>query len=137
MLTRMLAPTLLTVGLLALAGCENNEACEKERLVASTKWKDVMDAASKLKLTGGPGYDELDTTRKAQHHEAFDAIEKQAQMVFESFAFQKITWNTANPARAKANEAFESYGRKGEYRGFQTTLAGANKQFDKAAGLCK
>jgi hypothetical protein len=137
MLTRMLAPTLLAVGLLAPSGCENNEACEKERLVASTKWKDVMDAASKLKLTGGPGYDELDATRKAQHHHAFAEIEKQAQMVFESFAFQKITWNTANPARAKANEAFESYGRKGEYRGFQTTLAGANKQFDKAAGLCK
>jgi hypothetical protein len=137
MLTRMLALTLVTLGLFALAGCENNEACEKERLIASTKWKDVMDSASKLKLTGGLGYDDLDATRKAQHHEAFAEIEKQAQMVFESFAFQKITWNTANPAREKANQAFESYGGKGDYRGFQTTLAGANKQFDKTAGLCK
>jgi len=137
MLTRMLVAAHVTLALLLLAGCENNEACEKERFVASTKWKDVSDTASKLKLTGGPGYDDLDAARKAKHHEAFFEIEKQAQMVFESFAFQKITWNTANPARQKANQAFENYGGKGEYRAFQTTLAGANKQFDQTAKVCK
>ena len=137
MLTRMLVVTLMALAVIPLAGCESNEACEKERLVASTKWKEVSETASKLKLSGGMGFEDLDAARKAKHHEAFAEVEKQAQMVFESFAFQKITWNTAGPARQKANQAFDNYGGKADYRAFQTALAGANKQFDRTAQLCK
>ena len=137
MLTRMLVFALVTLVVSSLAGCESNEACEKERLLASTKWKAVAESAGKLKNTGGPGWEDLDTTRKAKHHEAFAEVERQAQMVFESFAFQKITWNSANPGRQKANQAFEGYGGKGDYRAFQTTLLAANKQFEQTAKVCK
>ena len=122
---------------LLLLACESNVACHKARLEGSDAWKRVAESAGKLKLQGRPGFEELDQAQKAKHHEAFAEVEKQADMVFQSFAYEKITWNTADPAKQKANQAFNDYPAKSEYTSFQMTLNGANKQFDATAAACK
>jgi hypothetical protein len=137
MLTRILMISAVALTSLSLGGCKDDEACQKQRLEGSDKWKAVYESASRLKLSGGPGWEDLDATLKARHHDAFAEVEKQSEMVFQSFAFQKITWNTADPARDKANKAFHEYSAKGDYKAFQTTLDGANKQYDLTASACK
>jgi len=129
-----LAAAMLATGL-GTSACKKNEQCIKARLDASDAWKGVMEGAAKNKL-GGPGYDELTTERKGEHFKAWAKVETESEMVFKSFAYEKITWRTARPAREKANSEFQSYFGKSQYRGFATTLEAANQSFKAVETLC-
>lgn len=120
---------------LAVAGCENNEQCTKARLDAADTWKAVMESAAKNKL-GGAGYDELSTERKGEHFKAWSRIETEAEMVFKSFAYEKITWKTARPAREKSNSEFDGYFGRDQYKGFKTSLDAANQSFKTVDATC-
>jgi hypothetical protein len=124
----------LVLGLSAGA-CEKNEQCTKARLDASDTWKGVMESAAKNKL-GGPSYDELDERKKGEHYKAWLKVETESEMVFKSFAYEKITWNTARPAREKANSEFAGYFGKDEYKGFATALEAANQSFKSVEASC-
>jgi hypothetical protein len=126
----------VTVALgLAAGGCKNNEDCTRARLGASDSWKAVMEGAAKNKL-GGPSYDELTTEKKGEHYKSWQRVETESEMVFKSFAYEKITWKTARPARDKANSEFDAYFGKDEYRGFKTLLEAANQRFSQVETLC-
>jgi len=75
--------------------------------------------------------------QKGEHYKIWEEIEKQTDMIFKSFAFEKITWNTAEPAKQKAEKAFDGYFDKAEYKGFQTSLEDAAKKFQAAEAACK
>lgn len=117
--------------------CQNSEACTRARLDAADAYEEVMQTASRLKLQGAPGYDELSADQKGEHYKTWAEIEKQTEMVFKSFAFEKITWNTAGPAQQKAQEAFDDYFDKQDYKGFQTSLESATKKFQAAKAACR
>jgi hypothetical protein len=117
--------------------CETNEACTKARLAASNTWEEVTENAASTKLRGGIGYEDLSEEKKAEHYKAWEEIEKKADMVFKSFAFERITWNTATPARASAEKAFQAYFARDDYKGFQTLLAAANEEFEKTEKACQ
>jgi hypothetical protein len=58
-------------------------------------------------------------------------------MVSSSFTYEKITWKTADPARAKTNEVFNGYSSKNEFLVFGAALKSANAKFDNAAKFCR
>lgn len=127
---------LLTL-LLSSTGCGKNEECEKARLAAATSWEDVKKQASKFKFTGVAGFESLSTEQRAEHHKVFDEIETQAGLVFDSFAFQQITWTAAKNGRDKVQKAFEGYRDKDKYTSFSTQLQGAYKKYDAAEAACR
>jgi hypothetical protein len=128
---------LLCVGSLAAAsGCKDDEACVKARNAASDTWKAVTEAAGKNKVTPNIGLDELPADKKAPHVEAWGTIEKQSDMISSSFAYEKITWNTANPAQQKANAAFEGYFAKEKFKTFDVQLKDANDKFKATLAAC-
>src|SRR5688500_10552523 len=86
------------------AGCKNEEACTKARLAASDAWKTVTSQSASARLNGWIGFDDLPEPKKAEHVKAFQQIEKQSEMVFTSFAYEKITWKTSDPARNAATQ---------------------------------
>src|SRR5690348_14027288 len=86
------------LSLLVASGCKDTEACTKARNAASDAWKAVTQSASKNKVTPNIGLDELPADKKGPHVEAWGTIEKQADMISSSFAYEKITWNTSDPA---------------------------------------
>ena len=94
---------ILVLGLSLLAAlspaCKDTEACTKARNAASDSWKAVTEAAAKNKVTPNIGLDELPADKKGPHVEAWGTIEKQADMIASSFAYEKITWNTSDPAK--------------------------------------
>src|SRR5688572_19284130 len=110
---------LCLAGLSSAAGCKNDEACVKARNTASDAWKSVTEAAGKNKVAPNIGIDELPADKKGPHVDAWTTIEKQADMISSSFAYEKITWNTANPAQEKANAAFSSYFAKEKFKSFE------------------
>ena len=118
------------------AGCKNEEACIKARNAASDAWKAVTETAGKNKVTPNIGLDELPADKKGSHVEAWGTIEKQADMISSSFAYEKITWNTANPAQQKANAAFDGYFAKEKFRTFDVQLKDANDKFKATATAC-
>jgi hypothetical protein len=126
----------LTFGLL-LEGCGKNEECQKARLEASDVWKDVNEKAGKWKLQGTTGYEEFNESQKAEHYKAWNAIETSAESVWKAFAFEKITWSSARPARDTATKEFKSYFAADKYGSFQALLDGANRHFDAVSAACK
>ena len=126
---------LLALGL-SLFGCEKSEECKRARLEASDAWKTVMDQAGQAKLKGWIGFDDLTDEKKAEHVRQWTTIETQAEMVFKSFAYELITWNTADPARQKANQTFDGYFAKPSFTIFAATLKTANERYDRAAQAC-
>ena len=130
---------LLAMGLvLALAaGCKDDEACTKARNAASDAWKAVTESAGKNKVAPTIGLDELPADKKGPHVEAWGTIEKQAEMISSSFAYEKITWNTADPAQQKANAAFDGYFAKDQFKSFDIQLRDANDKFKAAATACR
>lgn len=130
---------LVAVGMvLALsAGCKDNEACTKARNAASDTWKAVTESAGKNKVAPTIGLDELPPDKKGAHVEAWGTIEKQAEMISSSFAYEKITWNTADPAQQKANAAFDSYFAKDRFKSFDLQLRDANDKYKAAANACR
>jgi hypothetical protein len=94
---RFITRSLLALALCTFVGCKNNDACNKVRLQASTVWKGMSESAARTKLQGAPGYEELSQEKKADHYKSWTDMEKGAEGVFNAFAFEKITWTTAEP----------------------------------------
>ena len=124
------------VSLLAVGGCKDTEACTKARNAASDTWKAVTEAAAKNKVAPNIGLDELPADKKGPHVEAWGTIEKQADMIASSFAYEKITWNTSDPAQQKANDAFAGYFAKDKFKSFEMLLNDANAQYKATADAC-
>lgn len=118
-------------------GCENNEECTKARNAASDSWKAVLDQAGSARLKGWIGFDDLTEPQKADHVKAFSTIETQSEMVFKSFAYEHITWKTADPARALANQTFAGYANKDAFSLFAATLKAANDKYEATSKVCR
>jgi hypothetical protein len=126
---------LFAIALLAL-GCQKGEECTRARLAASDAWKSVMTQAGSAK-NGWAGFDELSETQKADSVKAWQGIENQSDMVFKSFAYERITWKTSDPAREEANRMFNGYFAKDNFSIFALALKAANAKYDAAAKLCR
>ncbi|HKY41185.1 MAG TPA: hypothetical protein VJN18_34865 [Polyangiaceae bacterium] len=125
------------VSLLAASGCKDTEACTRARSTASDAWRAVTETAAKNKITPNIGLDELPADKKGLHVEAWGTIEKQADMIASSFAYEKITWNTADPAQQKANDAFAGYFAKDKFKSFDIQLRDANDKYKATAAACR
>ena len=129
----------LTLACLVLAssGCKDEEKCTKARNAASDAWKIVSEAAGKNKVAPNIGIDELPADKKGPHVEAWGTLEKQSEMISSSFAYEKITWNTADPAVQKANTAFDGYFAKEKFKSFELQLHDANDKYKAAGAVCR
>jgi hypothetical protein len=58
-------------------------------------------------------------------------------MVFKSFAFEKITWKTADPAREEANRTFNTYFARDNFTVMAAALKTANDKYEGASKLCR
>lgn len=125
-----------SVSLLAL-GCKDEEACAKARNAASQGWKVVSEAAAKNQIAPTIGIEELPADKKQPHVEAWGTIAKQSEMVSASFMYDKITWNTADPAVQKANLAFDGYFAKPQFKTFEGQLRDANDKYKAAGAACR
>lgn len=123
-------------GLSAAPACKDHDACTKARNTASDAWKAVTESAGKNKVAPNIGIDELPADKKAPHVEAWSTIEQQADLISSSFAYEKITWKTANPAQEKANAAFSAYFAKEKFKTFDLQLKDANDKFKATAAAC-
>ena len=125
------------VALLALGGCKDDEKCAQARSAANDAWKTVNLTAGKNKVAPNIGLDELPGDKKGDHVQAWGTIEKQSEMIASSFAYEKITWNTADPARQKANAAFDGYFAKEQFKSFALELKDANDKYQATATACR
>lgn len=126
----------LAISLSAL-GCGKGEECTKARLAASDAWKNIVDQAGQAKLKGWLGFDDLPEPKKAEHVKTFTEIENQADMVFKSFAFEKITWKTSDPAREATNRTFDGYFAKDNFSLMAASLKTANERYESTSKLCR
>lgn len=134
---RWTAAGLAALAVLALAACEKGEECEKARLAAANSWEEVKNQAGKTKFQDTVSYEGLSGPQKAEHHAVWSEIETQSALVFDSFAFQKITWNSAKNGRDKVQKAFDGYEHKHKYSSFSTMLQSAYKRYDAAEAACR
>jgi len=132
---RFVFPTMASLAL--VLGCKDAEVCTKARNAAADSWKVVGTTATKNKVTPNIGLDELPADKKAPHVEAWGTIEKQADMISSSFLYEKITWNTADPALAKANAAFDGYFAKDKFKSFAMQLQDGNDKYKAASAACR
>ena len=123
--------------LLASVGCKDGEKCAAARSAANDAWKTVTLTAGKNKVAPNIGIDELPADKKGDHVQAWGTIEKQAEMIASSFAYEKITWNTADPALQKANAAFDGYFAKDKFKSFEMQLKDANDKYKATATACR
>jgi len=130
-------PALLLGLVCMLPACGTDEGCTKARGAASQAWKAVTESAGRNKVVPTIGIDELPADKKAPHVQAWDTIERQAEMIASSFAYEKITWNTADPAREKANSAFDGYFAKSEFKSFDFQLKDANEKYQATVKACR
>ena len=135
--TSIFALGLVLVTSLAASACKDDEACTKARNAASDAWKSVNEAAAKNKVAPNIGIDELPADKKGPHVEAWGTLEKQSEMISSSFAYAKITWNTADPAQQKANAAFDGYFAKEKFKSFDIQLRDANDKYKSAVAACR
>jgi hypothetical protein len=118
-------------------GCQKGEECTKARMIASEGWKTVMGQAANAKVKGWVGFDDLSEAQKVESVKTWTGIETQSDMVFKSFAYERITWKTADPAREAANRLFDGYFAKDNFTLFAAALKAANAKYDAAAKLCR
>jgi len=123
------------IALLAL-GCGKGEECTKARLAAADAWKSIISQAGTAK-NGWAGFDELSDAQKADSVKSWQGIENQSDMVFKSFAYERITWKTSDPAREEANRQFNGYFAKDNFSIFALALKAANAKYDAAAKVCR
>ncbi len=123
--------------LAVVVGCKDEEVCIRARNAAADSWKVVSATAAKNKVTPNIGLDELPADKKAPHVEAWGTMEKQSDMISSSFLYEKITWNTADPALAKTNSAFDGYFAKEKFKSFQMQLTDANDKYKAASTACR
>jgi len=128
---------LSVVGLAPALGCKDADVCTKARNAAADSWKLVSGTATKNKVTPNIGLDELPADKKGAHVEAWGTIEKQADMISSSFLYEKITWNTADPALAKTNAAFDGYFAKEKFKSFELQLQDGNDKYKAASAACR
>jgi len=118
-------------------GCGKGEECTRARLAASNSWQSIMNQAGQAKLKGWLGFDDLSEPKKAEHVKAFTKIETQSDMVFKSFAYEKITWKTADPAREETNRTFNAYFARDNFALMAAALKTANDKYEGASKLCR
>ncbi len=120
-------------------GCDKSasEECTKARLAASDAWQTVVTQAGNMKVNNWPGFDDLSETQKADAVKTWGAIETQSDMVFKSFAYERITWKTADPARQEADQKFQGFFAKDNFSLFAAQLKAADQKYDAAAKACK
>ena len=128
---------LLCAAGLVLAGCKDEEKCTKARNAASASWKALSITAGTNKVAPNIGLDELPADKKGPHVEAWGTLEKQADLIASSFLYEKITWNTADPALAKANAAFDGYFAKAKFKSFEAQLKDGNDTYKAASAACR
>lgn len=128
---------LCATSLSVVVGCRDEGVCTKARNAASDSWKSVSATAATNKVTPNIGLDELPPEQKGPHVEAWGSIEKQAAMISSSFLYEKITWNTSDPALAKTNAAFDGYFAKEKFKSFQMLLSDANDKYKAASTACR
>lgn len=121
----------------ALASCKDNEKCAQARSAANDAWKTVTVTAGKNKVAPNIGLDELPADKKGDHVQAWGTIEKQSEMIASSFAYEKITWNTADPALQKTLAAFDGYFAKDKFKSFEMQLKDANDKYKATAAVCR
>ncbi|HEV8547696.1 MAG TPA: hypothetical protein VGQ57_01690 [Polyangiaceae bacterium] len=127
----------IAIAMLAL-GCQKGaEECTKARMAASDAWKTVMSQAGNAKVNGWVGFDDLTESQKADSVKAWTGIETQSDMVFKSFAYERITWKTSDPAREETNRQFGGYFAKDNFSLFAAALKTANGKYDAAAKACR
>jgi hypothetical protein len=124
-------------GLALMVGCKDDEKCTLARNAASSAWKVVSETASKNRVAPNIGIDELPPDKKGPHVEAWGILEKQSDMISSSFLYEKITWNTADPALSKANAAFDGYFAKERFKTFEMQLKDANDKYKAASTACR
>lgn len=130
----------LVVSMLCLAAapaCKDEEACTKARNASFDAWKAVTETAGKNKLAPNIGLDEMSADQKGPHVEAWGSVEKYADLISRSFGYPKITWTTSDPAREKANAAFDGYFAKDQFKSFDVQLRDANEKYQTAAAACR
>lgn len=127
----------VSVSLLAALGCKDADKCAKARNSASDAWKAVAETARKNQVAPTIGIDELPADKKQPHVEAWGTMQKQADMVSSSFLYEKITWNTADPAVQKTNAAFDGYFAKDQFKSFEMQLRDANDKYKAADAACR
>ncbi len=121
----------------ALSGCKDDAKCAGARNAANDAWKEVTVAAGKNKVAPNIGLDELPADKKGDHVQAWGTIEKQSEMIASSFAYEKITWNTADPALQKTLAAFDGYFAKDKFKSFETQLKDASDKYKATAAVCR
>lgn len=119
-----------------LLSCQSDQACRSARLSGVSAWKDVRAQAGKLKLEGGPGYDQLSAAQKKEHFATFDEIEAGATLIFEGFAFEKIGWMGARNGRDRVTKALKSVNRQ-RFAGFSASADNALKHFTEVEASCR
>jgi len=124
-------------GLVAATGCKDDDRCTKARNAASDAWKALTTTAGTNKVAPNIGLDELPADKKGPHVEAWGTLEKQSELISSSFLYEKITWNTADPALAKANAAFDGYFAKDKFKTFEASLKDANDKYQAASAACR
>jgi hypothetical protein len=127
----------VTLALPLLPACKDAEICTKARNAAADSWKVVSATAAKNRVTPNIGLDELPADKKGAHVDAWGTIEKQSDMISSSFLYEKITWNTADPALAKTNAAFDGYFAKDRFKSFQLELQDGNDKYKAASTACR
>jgi len=123
--------------LLVTTGCKDEAKCTRARSAAADQWKEINLSAGKNKVAPNIGIDELPADKKGPHVEAWGTIEKQSEMISSSFNYEKITWNTADPALQKTNAAFDGYFAKDKFKTFELQLKDANDKYKAAAAACR
>lgn len=118
-------------------GCKDADVCTRARNAAADSWKVVSATATKNKVTPNIGLDELPEDKKGAHVDAWGTIEKQADMISSSFLYEKITWNTADPALSKTNAAFDGYFAKEKFKSFELQLQDGNDKYKAASAACR
>jgi hypothetical protein len=111
--------------------------CTKARLAASDAWQQVVTQAGNMKVNTWPGFDDLSETQKADSVKTWGAIETQSDMVQKSFAYERITWKTADPARQEADQKFQGFFAKDNFALFSAELKAADQKYDAAAKACR
>lgn len=122
---------------LGLVGCQDEEKCERARMATANEWEKVRHEAGRFKFQGVAGYEEMNASQKTMHLESFTLMEQQAQLVFESFAFKRISWTTGTKARDRVVKEFNGYFDKEKYVGFKGLLDSAQKRFSEAEAACR
>lgn len=129
--------TVYGFAVLGLLGCKDEEKCTKARNAAADSWKIIAETALKNQVAPSIGVDELPADKKGPHVEAWGTIAKQSEMVKSSFLYEKITWNTADPAAQKSNAAFDGYFAKEQFKSFELLLRDANDKYKAAGAACR